>query len=98
MAVLRDFFAGHLDFLYMCYIIAFVAMGAGILAFPRRDSAFKFTRVMGLLIGFAFAHGIHELMQLQILLRPQSTSLVYIALAALAVTNVYLCEFGRNLI
>ncbi|MBU4478319.1 MAG: PAS domain S-box protein, partial [Candidatus Omnitrophica bacterium] len=36
--------------------------------------------------------------QLQILLRPQSTSLVYIALAALAVTNVYLCEFGRNLI
>jgi PAS domain S-box-containing protein len=88
---------GRLDFVFFVYGLSFSAMGLLLFVQPRRESSFAIAEELWLLGWFGLIHGANEFLDMWALIRDtHSTALAMAKLFALAVSYIFLLEFGRR--
>ncbi len=98
--MLSDFFIENLDIIYLFYGLVFVFLGVIVFLQLRitEKSEFRLLKILWLLGFFGFTHGIHELIDMLIILRGESPYLIIIEAEFLLVSYIFLFLFGYNLI
>ncbi|MBI4846069.1 MAG: PAS domain S-box protein [Candidatus Omnitrophica bacterium] len=98
MNSIYNFLNPHLDIIYAVYAVAFIMLGTVIISIPRKESEFKFAKSLGLLIGFCFSHGLHELVEMFLIVKGPIFLLQAADIIIITVAFIYLFEFGRMLL
>jgi uncharacterized membrane protein len=99
--MLTDFFTRNLDIAFGIYGLSFFVMGIVILiqVQKRKDSSFRLSRVIGILAGFGLTHGLNEWLEMFAIIRGYHSEIFdLIQLMFLALSYIFLFEFGRRLI
>lgn len=97
--MLTDFFVRNLDIVFFFYGLSFAVMAIAILVQPRRKSIFRLADVIWILAGFGITHGINEWLDMFAIIKwPHSNLFNLIRLVILAISFIFLYEFGRRLI
>jgi hypothetical protein len=86
-----------MDFVYLFYGFAFLALGLMLLVWPSRGSRFALAALIPWLAAFALLHGALEWLELRRLLRGDDTYLSVARLILLWASFLGLYEFGRRL-
>lgn len=83
-------------FIFFFYGLAFFSLGLSILIFPKKDSEIRLAKELLFLAGFGIIHGINEWIDMSIyIIKPEMAYVVkLIGLAALAISYMFLLEFG----
>jgi len=97
MNSLYIWFQNNLDVVFFVYGLAFIIMGLAILMQPVRDSKFKLANVLWLLASFGLIHGTNEWMDGWSLLKGREAITDVTRVSVLAVSYLFLFEFGRQL-
>jgi|GEM_PF-5394143 len=94
---MKEFWVHNLDVVFFFYGLAFVA--AGLLIFTqRRDiSRRSIAKTFGWLAAFALIHGANEWVDMWRIIRGDGAAIRIIGLHLLAVSFIFLYEFGRSL-
>jgi|GEM_PF-1895069 len=92
------FFINNLDVVYFIYGLAFFIMGIAVLSQPKNKSEFRLAKILWLLAAFCFIHGINEFLDMWSIIKNNGQLLVSYRLWLLAVSYLFLFEFGRRLI
>lgn len=87
------FFTGQMDFIYLCYSLSFVLLGAFCLLLHKRSSRDLSWLWLGL---FGFSHGLYELLELGAFLATPAPAFVGGRLALQSLSFFFLFEFGRR--
>ncbi len=96
--MLTNFFVKNLDIVYFVYGLSFFVMGIAILIQPRQESTFRLVDVIGILAGFGLSHGLNEWLDMFAIIRGCHSNLYeLIRLIVLALSYIFLFEFGRRL-
>ena len=97
--MLTNFFVKNLDIVFFFYGLSFVVMAIAILVQPRRKSIFRLADVIWILAGFGITHGMNEWLDMFAIIKwPHSNLFNLIRLVILAISFIFLYEFGRRLI
>lgn len=101
--MLKQFFTSNLDVVFMVYGLSFVIMAVSILIQPRKESVFRLSDILWILAGFGLTHGLNEwldMFSIIVLKRggQDSDLFNFVRLTILAVSFVFLFEFGRRLL
>ena len=94
---IMDFFQNNLDIVFFIYGLAFVAMGITILVQPKKDSGFRLAEILWLLAFFGVIHGLNEFLDMWAIIKGRHPALDMIRWFVLAISYIFLFEFGRNL-
>lgn len=96
--MLKNFFVENLDIVFFLYGLAFVIMGIAILVQPRKDTIFRLSDIIWLLAGFGLSYGLNEWLDMFAIIKEYQAELFnLIRLAILAISYIFLFEFGRRL-
>ncbi|MFA5177262.1 MAG: ATP-binding protein [Candidatus Omnitrophota bacterium] len=85
---------------FFIYGLAFFTLGLAVAIYPKKGSAFRLADKMWLLAAFGIVHGINEWLDMFMLIKkPADEALLsYLSLIFLAVSFLFLFQFGANLI
>lgn len=89
---------------YFLYGLSFFSMGLAVLLEVDRSSELDFARVLRYLAGFGLVHGIHEWLEMFLLIYPQSQALSIYRwvgtgrVVLLAISFLFLISFGARLV
>ncbi|MDD2927645.1 MAG: HAMP domain-containing sensor histidine kinase [Candidatus Omnitrophica bacterium] len=85
---------------FFVYGLAFFTLGLAVAIYPKKDSAFRLADKMWLLAAFGIIHGINEWVDMFMLIRKPASEdfLNYLSLLFLAVSFLFLFQFGVSLI
>ncbi|MEW6087036.1 MAG: PAS domain S-box protein [bacterium] len=97
MDLIFYYFQNNLDVVFLIYGLAFIVMGNVILVQPREKSAFEIANVLWLLALFGITHGTNELLDMWTIIKGRHSVSDVIRWFILAVSYVFLFEFGRQL-
>ncbi len=96
--MLTDLFVKNLDIVFFVYGLSFFVMGIAIIIQPRQESIFRLADITGLLAGFGLSHGLNEWLDMFAIIKGCHSNLYeLIRLVVLAISYVFLFEFGRRL-
>jgi PAS domain S-box-containing protein len=87
-----------MDIVFLVYGLAFLALGLVLVIWPRHDSRFELSGLIGWLAAFAFVHGALEWMDLWRVVRGDTPVLAAMRAFILLFSYVLLFEFGRRLV
>ena len=87
-----------MDIVFLIYGLAFLVLGLVLLIWPRHDSRFELSGLIGWLAAFAFVHGTLEWMDLWRVVRGDTPVLAALRPFVLLFSYVLLFEFGRRLV
>ncbi|MBW6471044.1 MAG: PAS domain S-box protein [Methanosarcinaceae archaeon] len=96
----RDFFFANMDVVYLVYGLAFILLGAVVflqLGITEK-SEYKLLKILWLLGFFGITYGIHELLDMLINIRGETTYLIFVSTEFLVLAYFLLFQFGYKLI
>ncbi len=97
--MITELFVKNLDIVFLIYGVSFLLMAIAILVQPRHESVFKLAGIIWLLAGFGITHGLNEWLDMIAIIKGGNLrSFNFIRLTMLAVSFVFLFEFGRRLV
>jgi len=101
--MLTQFFTSNLDVVFMVYGLSFVIMAVSILIQPRKESIFILSDILWILAGFGLTHGLNEWLDMFGIIAikvggKDSNLFNFVRLIVLAVSYLFLLEFGRRLL
>ncbi|MDD5774091.1 MAG: PAS domain S-box protein [bacterium] len=97
MDLIYFYFQNNLDAVFLIYGLAFLVMGIVILVQPREKSEFEIANILWLLALFGITHGANELMDMWAIIKGRNHTSDIIRWFMLAISFVFLFEFGRRL-
>ncbi len=99
MGPLTVWINANMDVVLFLYGLAFFYLGGVIFVRRRMESALALASTLWLLSAFGLTHGLNEFLEMWALIkRPEGRAFFWFQDAALAVSYVFLLEFGRRLL
>jgi diguanylate cyclase (GGDEF)-like protein/PAS domain S-box-containing protein len=90
---LRNFFQQHLDYVFFVYGLGFVLIAAVCVVIPKESARGAPWKWLGL---FGLTHGFAEWLEILAIDLTDTTAFGAVRVAAMALSFVFLCEFGRK--
>jgi PAS domain S-box-containing protein len=94
---MQSWFQAHLDVVFFVYGLAFISMGTAVAVYVRFKSSFRIAQPLIFLVFFGISHGINEWLMMFALLKGSTPILQAACFFTLAVSYLFLFEFGRRL-